>query len=863
MSKLSRLQGWSSFKRVKLISKLAVLGFIGLVTGIIFLTLLMVIYAKDLPRPDKIVRQQGFSTKIFDRNNELLYDIYSNQKRTLAAFEDIPQYLREATVAIEDKHFYSHGGFDPRGWLRAIYNIIVHHKLQGGSTLTQQVVKNVLLTTERTLPRKIKEFILAVQIESRYSKDQILQMYLNESPYGGTAWGVEAASETYFDKKVSELNLVESAILAGLPQRPSYYSPFSDSPKTFIARTQQVLRRMREDSYITKQQEQEALAQLDKVEFASPGASFKAPHFVMYVKKLLEQRFGQEMVELGGLQVTTSLDLKLQETAQQIVSEEIQKVENLHITNGAAVVLDPTNGEILAMVGSKDYDAPDYDGKVNVTLSLRQPGSAIKPVTYATAFKKGYTASTMIMDTPTTFIIPSQPDYMPVNYNGKFNGPLQIRYALGNSINIPAIKMLAQVGLKEMLSTAFEMGITTLEPSEENLRRLGLSVTLGGGEVRLLELASAYSSFANGGLKMEPVSILKATDRNGKVLEEQKPVGAKRVLTPEQAFLVNNILSDNSARLLTFGERNALVISGRNVAVKTGTTNDRKDNWTIGWTPQIMAGVWVGNNDSTPMKQLTSGVSGAAPIWRRIIIEALKDKPSLSFTVPEGIVTAEVDTLSGYRAHDGYPSRAEYFIKGTEPTGDDPIHTKLKLCRGQEKLATPAQIARGEYEEKEYFIFKENDTVSIDGINRWQIGIDEWLAQQSDSRYHPPTDYCGNQEEFNLIIKEPTDHQQLDNSEIKFRVEVISVNRVNKVEFYIDGALEDETPNKPYEKIFSLDPGNHSLKAKAYDEKGNTSESEIKIGIKVPWDWEPSPTPLPTLTSAPTPTISVSPSVSP
>lgn len=840
----------------KLVARLAFLGFVGVVGLIFFGGILFALYAKDLPHPDKIVRREGFSTKIYDRNGELLYDIFSDQRRTPVNLDEIPQHLKNATIAIEDKNFYKHKGFDPTGIFRALYNILIHHRLQGGSTLTQQLVKNVLLTPRRTLARKFKEFILAIQIENRYSKDQILQMYLNEAPYGGTAWGVEAAAETYFGKKVNDLNLIESAILAGLPQRPSTYSPFGDNPKAYIARTEQVLRRMREDGYITAEQEKEAVAQLDKVEFAPEGVNFKAPHFVMYVKKQLEERYGQQVVEGGGLRVYTTLDLKIQEQAQEAVSEEIKKVETLNITNGAAIVIDPNTGEILAMVGSKDYNDPNYDGKVNVTLSLRQPGSAIKPVTYVTAFKKGYTAASLLMDTPTTF--PGGvglPDYKPVNYDGKFHGPLQVRYALGNSINVPAVKMLAKVGIKEMLETAYQMGFSTLEPTPANLRRLGLSVTLGGGEVRLLEMATAYAAFANGGLRVEPVSILKVTDKDGKVLYEAKSLPKKRVLTPEQAFLISHILSDNNARLITFGERNALVIPGRTVAVKTGTTNDKRDNWTIGWTPQVMVGVWVGNNDNSPMKKVASGISGAAPIWRRIIMAALADKPNISFNIPEGIVTAEIDQISGFRAHDGFPSRTEYFIRGTEPVEDDPVHVKLKLCRGQEKLATLAQIARGEYEEKEYFVFKEDDPVSTDGVNRWQQGIDEWLSTQPDPRYHPPKEYCGPTDEIEVRIDEPAHEVQIDHNDIKVAGKIISTNEIVKIEILINDEVKETIENsKKFEKIFTLADGTYMIKVKAYDNQGNQGERGAKIGVNVPWDWQPSPTPSPSPTPTPTPT---------
>ncbi len=849
---------WRQLTKAQLASKITLFGFIGIIVLTLFSGVLFAWYAKDLPQPDKIVRREGFSTKIYDRNEELLYDVFADQRRTPIKLEEIPLYLRQATVAIEDKNFYKHSGFDPLGIFRGLFNTIIHRRLQGGSTLTQQLVKNVLLTPQRTIARKIKEFILAVQIESRYSKDEILQMYLNENPYGGVTWGVETAAETYFSKKASELNLVESAILAGLPQSPSTYSPFGDNPKAYIGRTKTVLRRMREDDYITKEQEEQAGAQLEDVEFATDSVSFRAPHFVMYVKRQLEERYGTRLVEQGGLKVYTTLDLDVQEAAQEAVTEEIEKVESLHITNGAAIVLDPNTGEILAMVGSKNYNDPDYDGKVNVTLSQRQPGSSIKPVNYVTALKKGYTPSTLIMDTPTTFpvYVPGQPDYKPENYDGQWHGPLQMRYALGNSINLTAVKMLAQVGIKDMLSTAYEMGLTTLEPSKENLQRFGLSLTLGGGEVRLLEMASAYSAFANSGLKVEPISILKVTDQEDKVLDEYKPVSGRRVLTEEQAFLISHMLSDNDARLITFHPRSYLNVSGRTVAVKTGTTNDKRDNWTIGWTPQVIAGVWVGNNDNTPMTQVASGTSGASVIWNRVIQAALKGKPSLGFSMPDGIVTAEVDTISGYRAHDGYPSRTEYFIKGTEPTGDDPVHAKLKLCHGQDKLATAAQVAQGDYREQEYFVFQEEDPVSTDGINRWQEGINAWIATIGDSRYHPPTEYCGSQEEMTVIIDQPSHESEVTSNNVQIEGRVVANNKVTRIEILINGSLEEIIQNNNrFDKIRYLSDGTYTIKVKAEDEKGNKTEREIKIGVNRPWNWEPSPTPTPTLTPPPpTPT---------
>ncbi|EKE05779.1 MAG: hypothetical protein ACD_19C00176G0001, partial [uncultured bacterium] len=608
----------------KNIAKYSKWGFLGIVGLFIFLIIALPLMSFGLPSPDKVVRREGFSTKILDRNGKALYDIFDNERRTPINISDMPLYLKQATVAIEDKNFYTHSGFDILGTIRGLSRVFTRGYAQGGSTLTQQLVKNVLLSSERSALRKIKEFVLSVQIERKYTKDEILQMYLNEAPYGGTAWGVESASETYFGKNAKDLNLVESAILSGFPQLPSKYSPYSSTPKAYVGRTTDVLRRMREDGYITKDQENAALSELPEFKFQTKGSSFKAPHFVQHVQKILEERYGASVIEQGGLKVTTTLDLELQEKAQEIVAEEIANVEKQRITNGAVVVLNPETGEILSMVGSKRFDDPDYDGQVNVTTALRQPGSSFKPFTYASALKEGYTASTMVMDVETTF--PGGeglPDYNPVNYDGKYRGPVQMRYALGNSLNIPAVKFIAMVGIKNVLETAYEMGITSLPPTKETLSRVGLSLTLGGGEVRLLDLTGAYSAFFNGGTKAELIAILRVVDNDGKVLEEITPKRGKKVLDPQYAYIISNILSDNSARSDAFGANSQLNISGRQIAVKTGTTNDKRDNWTIGGNPQRAVGVWVGNNDNSPMLNVASGVSGASPIWRRIILESL------------------------------------------------------------------------------------------------------------------------------------------------------------------------------------------------------------------------------------------------
>lgn len=833
-----------SLTRSRKLVKWAKIGFFGAVGFFVFLFFVLPLLAFNLPSPDKIVRTQGFSTKILDRNGKTLYDIYANQNRTPVALSDIPLYLRQATISIEDKNFYKHQGFDPIGILRGFLRVFTRGRAAGGSTLTQQLVKNVLLTNDRTMVRKIKEFALAIQIEKKYSKDQILQMYLNEAPYGGTSWGVGAAAQTYFGKDVKDLNLVESAILAGMPQSPSAYSPYSSTPTAYVERTKDVLRRMREDGYITKDQEVRAGEALSGFQFQPKGTSLNAPHFVQYVQKVLEDTYGQVAVEQGGLTVTTTLDLELQDKAQQIVTDEIAKVEKQHITNGAAVVLNPETGEILSMVGSKNFFAEDYDGQVNVTTSLRQPGSSFKPFTYVTAFKKGYTPATLLMDVPTSF--PGgvgQPDYKPVNYDGKFVGPIQVRYALANSRNIPAVKMLAKVGIKDVLQTATDMGIMTLPPTADTLKRVGLSLTLGGGEVRLIDMTAAYSAFVNKGYRVDPVAILKVTDIDGKVLEDNTPQKGKQVLTEGQAFLISSILSDNEARKDTFGVNSYLNVA--NVMAKTGTTNDKKDNWTIGGNSNAMVGVWVGNNDNSSMLSVASGVSGASPIWHNIIVQALKGKSAAAFIPPSGVSQVSVDTISGYGAHDNFPTRTEYFVKGTEPASPDPIHVFLKVCKSDGKLATPSDIASGNYDTKEYYQFKEEDpTAGVGGTNRWQEGILNWINTQADSKYHPPTEYCGTSNPLNVDFIDPHDHDTLSSGEKVIVFTANSNSAITQVDLKLNGSkicTFNNGANNYSCKVNFPSNGVYTIEAIATDAGNHQSSRTITVGVGQSWDATPTP----------------------
>lgn len=836
--------------RVKWFRFLIVSGLITALLGMLLTVIVFAWFSRDLPSPDKVVRKDGFSTKIMSRDGDVLYDVYGDVQRELVNLSLVPDSLKQATVAVEDKNFYTHQGFDVTGIGRAVFNIVLRRQLQGGSTLTQQLVKNVLLTQERSLTRKLKEFVLSVQLEKRFTKDQILQMYLQESPYGGQAVGVGTAAAVYFGKQVEELTLAESVFLAGLPQAPTRYSPFGKDPKAYIARSEHVLRRMKDDGYITADQEKSAKEELKDMKFKPAGATIKAAHFVMYVKDILASQFGEDMVEGGGLKVTTTLDLKLQEKAETIVTEEIEKVKGLNISNGAVLAMNPNNGEILSMVGSRDFHSTEIDGQVNVIIRPRQPGSAIKPITYLTALRKGFAPSYMIADTKTSFDSgdPDKP-YEPENYDGKFRGPVQLRYALGSSLNVPSVKLVQLEGLKDMLSVAYDLGLTTLEPTTANLRRMGLSVTLGGGEIKLLDMVSAYSAFANGGDKIEPVSILKVTDSNGKVLFQHHQVKGQQVVSPQEAFLINNILSDNTARLLTFGVNSLLNMGNRPVAVKTGTTNDRRDNWAIGWSRSVVVGAWVGNNDNAAMKEVASGVSGASPIWRRLMLEALTTYPSENFETPPGIVSRDVDIISGYVAHDGFPSRQEFFMEQSVPDGTDPVHVKIQVCKSDGKKAGAVEIAKGDTEEREFIILKAPENLPEADRKKWQEGIDAWIAGQGDNRYKPPTEQCGASNEAVIKVKQPQDQTKINNNSFDWEVEVVTNKKVDKVEVFVDGQTRQTLTSSPWKSTLNLSNGSYKLKFKATLEGEKEFESgEVKIGINQDWNQSPTPTLTPTIT---------------
>lgn len=645
----------------KIISR-AILFFpiVAAVIGLVLAGLFWALILRDLPHPDDLVRKpRPLTTKIFDRNGELLFKIFRNQNRTYIPLAQMPLNVQQATIAVEDAEFYSHPGFSVRGIARAVERNVVRGQLTGGSTITQQLVKNALLTPERTFRRKIKEVILALWTELTFSKDKILEMYLNEVSYGGTAYGIEEASLLYFGRSARDLTLAEAALLAGLPGAPTFFSPFGANPELAIGRQQVVLARMAEEGYITPGEKNEALRQ--EIVYTPQKREIKAPHFVQWTRQVLVEKYGERAVEEGGLEVTTSLDLPTQEQVEKSLSSEVQKLGRLNVGNGAALVTKPETGEVLSMVGSQNYWSPK-SGNFNVTTALRQPGSSIKPVNYAYALAHGYNPATLLDDSPVTYRgEQGAPAYTPRNYDSKFRGKVSLRTSLGSSLNVPAVKLLYSYGVDKMIELGRQMGIV----SWEGPRRFGLALTLGSGEVRMTELAVVYGVFANYGRQVDLDPILQIKDHTGKILEDKRCGWAvvnfrdwskaekgedcgKVVLDPRVSFMINDILSDNNARVPVFGPRSLLVVPDHpEVAVKTGTSQALRDNWAIGYTKDFLVATWVGNNDNRPMSRIASGITGATPIWHNIMKMLLQDTPALVgqyWEAPEGVIKTNVCT---------------------------------------------------------------------------------------------------------------------------------------------------------------------------------------------------------------------------
>lgn len=828
--------------------------------GVFVIFVALAIFSRDLPNPNRLLeRSEELSTKITDRNDQPIYEVYGDKHRVLVKLEDVAPSVLHATMAVEDSNFYLHQGVSIRGLLRAVKNMALGGNLQSGSTITQQVVKNALLTQDQTITRKLKELVLSLQLENRYNKDEILQMYINETPYGGQNYGVFTAAKAYFNKDPKDLSIAESAFIAGLPQSPSRYSPYSSDPNLGIERKNYVLYLMNVrgwlDSngarhYLSDEDYQAALS--EELQFEAAGVSFKAPHFVFYVKEFLADMYGEDVIEQMGLQVKTTLDLEYQQAVTDIVKEEVDKAAFENVYNGALVAIDPKNSQVLAMVGSKDYFAESYpegcisgitgedsclfEPNLNVTLAKRQPGSSIKPITYATMMEQGYPASYPLLDVPTTFQgADNGKDYNPVNYDGQYRGPMSIRKSLGNSLNIPAVKAIQIVGLQNMIKQAQKMGITTFDDPT----RYGPSLTLGGGETRLLEMTNAFGVFANGGIYREPTPILEIKDSQGKILYSYRDNGGKRALSEGVAFLISDILSDDGARSEAFGFGSLLNISGQDVAVKTGTTDDKRDNYAIGYTKDIVIGTWVGNNNNEKMGAVASGISGATPVWRRAMLKFLEneDLEPNDFEAPDKVQKYEIDELTGGKPFKEFKTRYEWFIDGTEPITVSEWYKILEICKPDGKLANKECKDADDTEVKTYIDIQASKP-------EWQMDVDAWLSENYSGRdeYFPPRMTSKLSYDGDDVDKDKSPAVQIvnfkdgDTTPLRFRlkVEVSSARDISEVRIYMDGNRVAEDKSYPYGYNFELNAsqsGEHEFKVVAEDEKGREGEHSIRIRV--------------------------------
>lgn len=782
---------------------------------------------KDLPKPVLPTEPSGFySIRFYDRKGRLLYEAPGphSGKYSPLPLAYIPLFIRQATIAAEDASFYSNPGFDPKGVLRAIIaNIKGREIVMGGSTITQQVVRNFILSpeerAERTLRRKLREVILAWLLTMRYSKDEILAYYLNHTYYGNFAYGIQAAAEAYFNKKVEELSLAEGALLAGLPQCPSTCNPLQN-PERAKARLKVVLDLMVKNGFITREEAQ--IAFNEELRFAPAPFPIQAPHFVFFAQE--ELKLLPLSHQTGTLHVYTTLDLDLQREAEEIIHRHLgrlaQEKPPHNVNNAALVAIDPATGEILTMVGNPDFFDPSISGAVNMALVPRQPGSAFKPITYAVALSKGYTPATMLLDVPTTFLTAEGKPYTPVNYDRKYHGPVSLREALGSSLNVPAVRVLHEVGVDEVLSLAKDLGITTLKDAE----RYGLSLTLGGGEVPLLELTAAYAAFANGGFRVTPFAIMRVENSMGQVLWENKPRIGPRVLDEKVAYLITHILADNEARILGFGWGSPLRLS-RPAAAKTGTTTDWRDNWTVGYTPRLVAGVWVGNADHSPMYEVT-GITGAAPIWHDFMERAHRGLTPQDFPRPQGIIEVEVCSLSGKLPSPYCPHRRkELFIAGTEPTETCPLHRLMRLDLITGLPASPSTPPE-RVVEKVVTIFPPE--------------AQAWAREQGFPVFPPEMTW---EEPLVIINPRPNSRYRLVSSvpreEQKAEIFVEAAFPLERVEVIIDGITVALMDNPPYRFMWALQEGKHKLWVLGYSGGKVFKSREVEFEVIPPLPQKP------------------------
>lgn len=740
------------------------------------------------------------STKIFDRTGRvILFDVHGEVTRTVVTLDKINDYAEKASIAIEDSNFYNHNGIEIKAIFRAIFTNIMDGNLlsgQGGSTITQQVIKNALLTSDKKISRKLKEWVLAPRLESQLSKDQILEIYLNEIPYGGTVYGIQEASRRFFGKDAADLTLAESAYLAALPQAPTYYSPYGNNLDKLENRKNKVLNEMLNNNFISQEEHNSAMA--EKVTFQKPeNFGIKAPHFVFWVLEELEKKYGVDAIEEGGLKITTTLDWELQEKAEEIVKKHaLENAGKYNAENASIVATDPKTGEVLVMVGSRDYFDEQIDGKFNIATANRQPGSAFKPIVYAEAFNKGYLPETVVFDVPTEFSTACASGgscYNPQNYDNTFRGPMSLRDALAQSVNIPAVKVLYLAGLKDSLNLAKKMGLETLGDVDQ----YGLTLVLGGGEVRPLDMAGAYGVFANDGMKAKQLGILKVEDRKGKVLEENQ-TEQERVLPEQTARLISEVLSNNAARTPAFGSNSYLNIPG--VAVKTGTTNDYRDAWIVGYTPEISVAAWAGNNDNRSMEKKVAGFI-VAPMWNEFFQFALSKKPATSFASPAGIPEGTKPVIAG----------------NWQYTTDGQVHTILHwVDRGNPLGADP----RNPSSDSQYWL--------------WENAVRAWLGQspaqstQAEVKTGPHLQII-NPQNGQSFLKDTEVYVaiQLNNSSAQIKSGTVKINGVQ------EGKIDPETKSFSFipSKINDIKNSENLLEVEIKDSENNKYSDTILFGI--------------------------------
>lgn len=812
----------------KTLKTLLQFGVVALILGWLGLTILVAWASRDLPNPDKLIdRAVAQSTKIYDRGGEhLLYEVYNEKKRTLIDLKDVPEYVKWATITIEDKNFYEHGGVAWLSIARATLANLLGRRVGGGgaSTLTQQLIKNAILTNEKTLSRKIKEAILAKQLERKYTKDQILKLYFNEIPYGSSNYGIEAASQSYFGKSAKDITLAEAATLAALPQAPTRYL---NNPELLKGRRDYILDKMVE--YGRLGEEEAATAKQQPFKLNKTSAPIVAPHFIFYIKELLTEKYGERAVEQGGLKVITTLDFDKQKIAEEEITKAMETIEKKYkATNAALVALDVKTGQILAMVGSHDFFDEEHDGQVNVALRPRQPGSSFKPFVYAAAFAKGLTPDTKVYDVETVFKTEIK-DYAPHNYDGQEHGLVSLRQALAGSLNIPAVKTLYLTGINNVLDLAEKVGYTTLKDRS----RFGLSLVLGGAEIKLLEHTAAYATLAREGAMIPTSAILEVTDAKGESLEKWSEPTAQEAISANIVRQVTNILSDNDARAFIFGANNPLTLPDRPVAAKTGTTNDWRDAWTLGYTPSLAAGVWVGNNNNAAMTKKADGSYVAAPIWQAFMKRALANTALEPFNQPDPYTSDIKPILLGQGMGEVVlPINKTNYKIATTSTPPDLIEQKsffqdhsILYYLNKDDILGPAPT----------------DPNQDPQFANWESGVRTWAAKMGRGQTVPteldlPTGQTGALQ-INFIA--PTANQTLNQRSLTALINITSANAIKKVAYLLDETLIETLNEAPFTLqtyLWETTKGFHNLKARAWDAQGNLGEANVDFNLMADFD---------------------------